>query len=951
MAVNLGTAVGYLKLNIDGFTSALSDVEGKVNNFSSKLSSAGGALTKGLTAPLVAAGTAAVKFSADFETAMAKVSTIADPAQKSIENIKDEIVNLSTETGQAVTDVAEATYQAISAGVDTASAVEFVGNATKLATGGFTDTITAVDALTTVINAYGLSAEDATHISDVLISTQNKGKTTVNELAQVLGKIIPTAYSSSVSLEDLSTAMAYVTANGIQTAEAGTYLSSMMNELSKAGTTVSETLKEETGKSFQELMEEGMSLSEVMDILNESATEQGKAFTDLWSSQEAGKAAQVILKTDTEEYNATLKDFTETVGDTEEAYNKMSDTAEFKFNQALNTGKNILIELGDTLKEMFLPILESAVEKLQSFSDWLSNLSDEQKEFAAKVAIAVAAVGPFLTILGKILSAISTLKSAFSGILKVLGTLGVSGSAVVAVILLIVGAIAYLWNTSEDFRNSIISIWDSLVARFNEFGQTIVNGLNEMGFEFESFSEVIGALWNGLCELLAPVISGALQFVVNNVSFFLDLLTNIFDIFKALFTGDVNGFVEAVGNIFITFWNGICAFFQNITNTIISIFDTVLGWFGSSWEEFTASFNELWTNFWNGLYDFFNGIWNSIIQFFVGIVQSIGDAINSIIDWFAKLPGEIWNWLVQAANNIAQWGANIINSGISAASNFVSSVVNWIASLPGRIWDWLCQVVSNVVSWGSNMVSAASEAISNVVNTIVNAVSSLPGKMLEIGSNIVSGIWEGISGAVGWLWDKISGFCSGIWDGICSFFGISSPSKLMRDTVGKFLPMGIGEGFENQLPDTIKDMKKELQSGVDDLQKDIDASNTLSISSNGKILEESGLKDELDDVTVVFVDWVQLLFTELLSQAKSFNSDLSNLVRVSKNVNAGGQYDFYANTNTRNNNSTTDNPDDDNKNNNGGDTFNFYSPKPIDEVEAARQLKKVKQDIAEGFVY
>ncbi len=175
---------------------------------------------------------------AAFETGVAKVSTIADTSRISMGEITSQISALSRETGQSVTGLSEAVYSAISASVDTASAVQFTGTATKLAAGGFTAASTAVDVLTTALNAYGLSADKASNISDMLITTQNLGKTSVDELAASVGKVIPLAAAYGVEMDNLSAAYAELTKGGIATAEAGTYLKSMLSERGDSGSTV-----------------------------------------------------------------------------------------------------------------------------------------------------------------------------------------------------------------------------------------------------------------------------------------------------------------------------------------------------------------------------------------------------------------------------------------------------------------------------------------------------------------------------------------------------------------------------------------------------------------------------------------------------------------------------------------------------------------------------------------
>ena len=204
---------------------------------------------------------------AQFETSTAMVATIADTSQKSLSSISKEVRSYSNETGEAASDMAEATYQAISASINTADAAAFAGTATKLAVGGFTSATTAVDVLTTAINAYGLAASDATQLSDYLITTQNLGKTSVDQLAQSVGKVIPLASAYNVQMDNLSSAYAVLTANGIATAESGTYLKSMLNELGDTGSGVSEVLLNSTGKTFAQLMEQGYSLGDVMAML------------------------------------------------------------------------------------------------------------------------------------------------------------------------------------------------------------------------------------------------------------------------------------------------------------------------------------------------------------------------------------------------------------------------------------------------------------------------------------------------------------------------------------------------------------------------------------------------------------------------------------------------------------------------------------------------------------
>lgn len=318
-----------------------------------------------------------------FETSTAKVATIADTSQKSLSSISTEIRAYSTETGEAASDMAEATYQAISASVETASAASFAGTATKLAVGGFTSAATAVDVLTTAINAYGLEASDATYLSDLLITTQNLGKTSVDQLAQSVGKVIPLASAYGVEMDNLSSAYAVLTANGVATAETGTYLKAMLNELGDSGSTVASVLMEQTGQSFASLMEQGYSLGDVLAILGDGVGGDATAFNELWSSTEAGIGALSLFNAGADKFNSVLYEMQNSAGAAEKAYETMADTTERSKQRMTNAFNNLKIATGDVLN----PALSTVYE---TFAGIFASMSDFVEEHPAVVAAVTA---------------------------------------------------------------------------------------------------------------------------------------------------------------------------------------------------------------------------------------------------------------------------------------------------------------------------------------------------------------------------------------------------------------------------------------------------------------------------------------------------------------------------------------------------------------------------------
>lgn len=377
-----------------------SEESGKQSEESSKKSRDG---IKELQGVLVSAGIAATlneikngffdcsEAAAQFETSTAMVATIADTSQKSLSSISKEVRTYSNETGEAASDMAEATYQAISASVNTADAASFAGTATKLAVGGFTSATTAVDVLTTAINAYGLAASDATQLSDYLITTQNLGKTSVDQLAQSVGKVIPLASAYNVQMDNLSSAYAVLTANGIATAESGTYLKSMLNELGDTGSDVSEVLLNSTGKTFAQLMEQGYSLGDVMAMLGNAVDGDSTAFNALWSSTEAGIGALSLFNAGADKYNSVLDSMRTSAGATEKAYSTMADTTDKSKQRMENSFNNLKISVGDVLN----PALTQVYEGFTSVFAGMSDFVDEHPAVVAAISAIAVGVGGF----------------------------------------------------------------------------------------------------------------------------------------------------------------------------------------------------------------------------------------------------------------------------------------------------------------------------------------------------------------------------------------------------------------------------------------------------------------------------------------------------------------------------------------------------------------------------
>lgn len=370
----------------------------KIEKFGEKTSKVGGKLTTGLTLPIAALGTAAGKMWLDFDKTAAKVETIMDKNVMSADEMKQGILDSANEIGYAAEEYANAVYEALSAGVKTEDAISFVKDAAKLSEAGYTSLTKAVDIQTTAMNAYNMSAEEAAHTSDILILTQNKGKTTVDALADSMGKVIPTAKNVNVELDQVGVAYSVMTAKGIKTENATTYLNSMLNELSKSSSKASKVLKKETGSSFSELMEKGYSVADALQIISDAASKNGKSLNEMFGSAEASKAALSLVSQEGMTFNDVLKEFNESAGITDSSFETMQ-TDGVKLTKEIARLKNEAMELGKELT----PIVTAATDGLKGITTWFGKLSDEEKKTAVKTLAFVAAAGPVVSIGGKII--------------------------------------------------------------------------------------------------------------------------------------------------------------------------------------------------------------------------------------------------------------------------------------------------------------------------------------------------------------------------------------------------------------------------------------------------------------------------------------------------------------------------------------------------------------------
>lgn len=840
------------KIDETGIDKGISSMQSKLEKVGSKLTSAGSLLTKTLTLPILAAGGASVKFAIDQETAFAKVSTLLTGSSEDYDKYKTDIRKASSEMGVSFGEYSEAVYGSISAGVAQGEAIEFTARAAKLAKGGFTDTATAVDIMTTAINAYGLEASDAGKISDMLINTQNMGKTTVDELSSSMGAVIPVAQAQGVSFDQLATGYAVLTKNGIATSEAGTYMKSMFGELGKSGSKVDKILREKTGKSFSELQAEGMNTGDVLGILSEEAEASGLKLSDMFGSAEAGSAALVLAKDGGAEFNDILGTMETSAGATDEAFNKMNDTTGEKMAKAFIKMQNAGATLGDVL----LPIIAKIAEAIAKLAEKFTGLSPTMKKVVLIVGAVLAAVGPLLVMIGSVISAIGIIIPLFAG-------LSIPLWPVIAIFGLLVAAGVALYKNWDTVKAKAVEVFNSfspLMEVVKEAFQSLKNSIQPIIETLKNIFQsllpilkLIGAVVGGVIVVafgiaiaIFSAVVAAIGPLVNAFLNIVDVIINVVNTVIALLTGDFTGAmdywtaaVDASIQFFVSMWQSLVGFFSTLVKTIIAFFanlydvlvghsiipdlvEAIVQWFTNMGKWLVDLVKAMVTNvitFFTNLKDKVVGIfnvlksvietvWNSIKSFFTTVITAI---VNFVIQRFENLKNNVttlfnavktiatnvWNAIKLAVSTAVDSIKSKVTAVFNAVKSSVTTILNSIKSTFVNIWNAIKTTISTAIN-------GIKTTISNGITSALNIVTNMGAKFKAAGSKLISMMADGIKNAVG----KVTGAISNVVSKVRDFLPFS-PAK-----VGPLSDLNKLD-FEGPITDSIDGGKIKVQSAME----------------------------------------------------------------------------------------------------------------------------------------
>lgn len=808
----------------------IEEVGDKLQTAGDKISGAGQKLLP-VTAAVAGLGTAAVKTTADFDTSMSQVqatmgitkdamSELNGESVNTVEALRDLAKQMGSETAFSASECADAMNYLALAGYDTQEIYDTLPTVLNLAAAGGIDLASASDMVTDAMSALGMETSEADTMVDQMSKTASTTNTSVAQLGEAILTIGATAKTVKGGTAELNTALGILANNGIKGAEGGTHLRNVILAL-QSPTDKAAACMESLGVEVYDSEGNMRSLNDILTGLNTS-------MDGMTSAEKQNIISSIFNKTDLASVNSLLANTGDTwaslqqsITDSGGAAQQMADTQLDNLSGQITILKSAVEGLAISFGEILMPMVRSVVEKIQAFVDKLNGMDEEQRNAIIRIAALAAAIGPLLIVLGKTISTVGSAMKGFSGLTKGIAKLGIkiagsSGSitslgsalgavagpvlAVVAIVAVLAAAFKHLWDTNEEFRNAITGIWEGIKAKFAAFSESVTERLNALGFDFQNIVEVLKAVWDGFCQVLAPVFEAAFSVISTVLGTVLDVIVGILDVFIGLFTGNWSQMWNGIKEIFSGIWNGITGILSTAVNMLKGIADIFLGWFGTSWDALWTSVTTFFSNIWNGIVSFFTDIWETIKNVVSVGIQFIGAILQAAFDIITLPFRFIWENCKEII--ISVWNAikNTVSTVINAISSVISTVLNAIKSVFTTVWNAIKTTVTTVLNSIKTTVTTVFNAIKSVATTVWNGIKTAITTVVDGIKSKVSSAFEAVKSTVSSVFNGIKSTATSVWNGIKS--AITAPIEAAKNTVKSALDKisGFFSGLKLQLP-------------------------------------------------------------------------------------------------------------------------------------------------------
>ena len=699
-----------------------------------------------------------IELGQNFTSTMSEVSAISGATGEDFEKLEACAREYGATTVFSASNAAEALKYMSLAGWDADQSTSALGGVLNLAAASGMELGAASDMVTDYLSAFAMEAGDAAYFADLLSYAQSHSNTTAEALGEAYKNCAANLNAAGQDVETVTSLLEGMANQGYKGSEAGTAIAAIMRDITNG-------MKDgaiRIGETSVAVMDAQGNFRDLTDIL----TEVEAATNGMGDAERAVALSSTFTADSTKGLNLILNEGMDNIAGYEEELRGASGSAEEMANIMNDNLSGDVAAMNSAFEELGLKIYDALESKLRAGVQFITNGVIPAIEWLGghipEVTIAVSGLGAVIAAMnwGTISSKIAMVRGALVKLAAALGGVSLPAIAIIAVITAVALAFTNLWKNNEEFRNKITAIWDGIKAKFDEFGQGIVDRLNALGFEFEDITEVMKAVWDGFCEVLAPIFEGVFQQISNILNEALDILTGLFDIFAGIFTGDWDMVWQGVQEVFGAVWDFVVATFENWISTFTSLADTVLGWFGTDWETVWTNVKTFFSDTWNAISSFFSGIltgiktfftdtWNAIVSFFSGILSGIYSSVTGTMTEIHDTFTNIWDSITGFLSGAWETIKNIVTVGIMAVKEIISAAFQ-IITLPFRfIWENCKDTVLSIWETIKSVIGEKIDAVKEKITTVTTAISNVASAAWNAISSTASSLWEGIKGTIG----------------------------------------------------------------------------------------------------------------------------------------------------------------------------------------------------------